>query len=125
MLNWNEVKQMAQDGITIGSHGHTHSILSRMPIEKARGDIYDSKRTIEENLGVKVKHFAYPNGREEDFSEELKEYCQEIGFESVSTAIYGVNGPLNGNALALKRVGAISPVWLLAGELVREFLKRQ
>ena len=87
MLSWNEVKQMAQDGITMGSHGHTHSILSRMAIEKAKEDILNSKKIIEEKLGVQVKHFAFPNGREEDFSEELRGYYQEIGFESVSTAV--------------------------------------
>jgi peptidoglycan/xylan/chitin deacetylase (PgdA/CDA1 family) len=62
MLNWNEVQGMAKDGITIGSHSHTHPILSRMPIQKAKEEILESKKILEENLSIKVKHFAFPNG---------------------------------------------------------------
>jgi peptidoglycan/xylan/chitin deacetylase (PgdA/CDA1 family) len=123
MLNWDEIKEMAKNGITIGSHSHTHPILSRMPLQKAKEDIFTSKKIIEENLCIKVKHFAYPNGRGEDFSEELRNYCKEIGFESVASLIHGTNNPSNGNTFALKRIGATSPVWMLAGELVRLFWK--
>lgn len=123
MLNWNEVKKMAANGITTGSHSHTHPILSSMPFEKAKEEILNSKKMIEENLGIQVKHFAFPNGKEEDFNEELRNYCQEIGFESVASVIYGTNNTLNGNTMGLKRISATSPVWMLAGELVRLFWK--
>lgn len=123
MLNWDEVKKMAEDGMTIGSHSHTHPILSQMPIQKAKEEIYRSKNTIEEHLGIRVRHFAFPNGREEDFSEGLREYCREIGFESVASVIYGTNDVSNGNTLGLKRISAISPVWMMAGELVKLFIR--
>ena len=123
MLNWNEVKKMAASGITTGSHSHTHPILSSMPFEKSKEEIFNSKKMIEENLGIQVKHFAFPNGRKEDFSEELRDYCKEIGFESVASVIYGTNNTLNGNTMGLKRISATSPVWMLAGELVRLFWK--
>jgi len=123
MLNWDEVQGMAKDGITIGSHSHTHPILSRMPVQEAKVEIFNSKKIIEENLGIQAKHFAFPNGREEDFSEELRDYCREIGFESVASVIYGTNDPSNTNTFALKRIGATSPIYMLAGELVRLFWK--
>jgi len=123
MLNWDEVQIMAKNGITIGSHSHNHPILSRMPIQKAKEEIFKSKKVIEENLGIKVKHFAFPNGKEEDFNEELGDYCREIGFESIASVIYGTNGASKGNTLVLKRVVAVSPVWMLAGELVRLFMR--
>jgi peptidoglycan/xylan/chitin deacetylase (PgdA/CDA1 family) len=123
MLNWDEVLEMTKNGITIGSHSHTHPILSRMPIQEAREEISNSKEVLEKNLDIKVKHFSFPNGREEDFSEELRDYCQEIGFESICSVIYGTNDASEGNAFALKRVGAINSVPMLAGELVRLFCK--
>jgi peptidoglycan/xylan/chitin deacetylase (PgdA/CDA1 family) len=125
MLNWEEVQKMARDGITIGSHGHTHSILSKMSVDKAKEDILTSKKIIEEKLGIKVKHFSFPNGREEDFSEELGNYCRAIGFESIASAVYGVNDPNSdsGNASSIKRIGANSPMWLMAGELFREIVR--
>jgi peptidoglycan/xylan/chitin deacetylase (PgdA/CDA1 family) len=124
MLNWDEVQEMRKDGITIGSHSHTHPILSRMPIQKAKDEILNSKKTAEKNVNIKVKHFSFPNGREQDFSEELRDYCREIGFESICSVIYGRNDASAGNAFALKRVGAISPVSMLTGELIRLFCKR-
>jgi len=124
MLNWDEVQEMRKDGITIGSHSHTHPILSRMPIQEAKDEILHSKRIAERNADAQVKHFSFPNGREEDFSEELRDYCREIGFESVCSVIYGTNDASEGNAFTLRRVGAISPVSMLAGELVRLFCRR-
>jgi peptidoglycan/xylan/chitin deacetylase (PgdA/CDA1 family) len=123
MLNWDEVQEMAKNGITIGSHSHTHPILSRMPIQKAKEEILNSKKILEKNVDIKVKHFSFPNGREEDFSEELRDYCREIGFESICSVIYGANDASKKNQFTLKRVGAIHPVSLMAGELVRLFFR--
>ena len=114
---------MANDGVTIGSHGHTHSVLSKMSVNKAKEDILTSKKIIEEKLGIEVKHFSFPNGREEDFSEELMDYCQKIGFKSVASVVYGMNDPFNGNVFSIKRIGARSPVWMMAGELFREIIR--
>jgi len=100
-----------------------------MPVDKAKEDILTSKKIIEEKLGIKVKHFSFPNGREEDFSEELRDYCRQIGFESIASAVYGVNDPNSGKTSSIKRIGANSPVWMMAGELFREivqwYLKRK
>jgi peptidoglycan/xylan/chitin deacetylase (PgdA/CDA1 family) len=123
MLNWDEVKEMANNGFIIGNHSHTHPILSRMPVQKGKEEIFESKKIIEKNLGIKVKHFAFPNGKEEDFNEELKDYCQEVGFESVASVISGTNNALKGDTMNLKRISATTPAWMLAGELVRLFWK--
>ena len=123
MLNWSEVKNMAQNGITFGAHSHTHPILSQMPLHQAKEDILYSKKVIEENLGIKVKHFAFPNGRDQDFSEELRDYCREIGFKSVASVNYGLNDSKIDSAMRLKRIGATSPVWIMAGDLTREVVR--
>ena len=123
MLKWSEVKNMAQNRITFGAHSHTHPILSRMPFQKAKEDIFYSKKIIEENLGIKVRHFAFPNGRDQDFSEELRDYCREIGFKSVASVNYGLNDSKIDSAMRLKRIGATSPVWIMAGDLTREVVR--
>lgn len=122
MLNWDELKEMARNGITFGSHSHTHPILSRMPLKEAKEEILISKRIIEEQLGAEVKHFAYPNGRAEDFTEELRRYCAEIGFESVASVIYGANNGSRGNLYSLRRISAMCPISLFAGKMTRLFL---
>lgn len=125
MLNWDEVREMAANGITFGSHSHTHPILSKMPLEEAKDEILISKTTIEQQLGMEVKHFAYPNGRAEDFSEELREYCREIGFESVASVIHGVNNGGADEALSLKRIPATRPIGFFSSELLKQLSQRK
>ena len=123
MLNWAEVEEMWRGGVTFGAHSHTHPILSRMDHESAKQEILLSKELIEENLGCKVRHFAFPNGREQDFTEPLRSYCEEIGFESVATVVHGLNGGCDGNAMRLKRMGAKAPVSEMAGGMLREMVR--
>jgi peptidoglycan/xylan/chitin deacetylase (PgdA/CDA1 family) len=113
---------MAANGITFGSHSHTHPILSRMPLDQAKEEILISKKILEERLGTEVKHFAIPNGGKDDFSDELRDYCRGIGFESAATLIHGKNDGRS-NAFNLRRVGAGSPIWLFAGELLLQFVR--
>jgi len=123
MLNWDEVCTMSKAGITFGAHTHTHPILTKMPLDEAKKDILRSKQKIEKELGSEVKHFAYPNGREEDFNEDLRQYCKEIGFSSVSTLNYGNNKRLF-DIWRLKRISSESPISLFAVNVIRAFLKK-
>lgn len=123
MLNWEEVREMADYNITLGAHSMTHPILSKMPFELAKREILESKLAIENVLETTVKHFAFPNGRMEDFSQELKQYCQEIGFESVSTTVYGHN-QVDSDVYALKRLAPGKNMPIFAFDLIREFLKK-
>ncbi len=124
MLSWDEVREMAENGITMGCHTHSHPILSKMSLPDAKTEILISKQIVEEQLKMPVRHFAYPNGRAEDFSEDLRDYCREIGFASVASVIYGVNDPADWNAFCVKRVAAVSPTWKMAGVLTRLFMQQ-
>jgi peptidoglycan/xylan/chitin deacetylase (PgdA/CDA1 family) len=124
MLNWDEIKEMVGDGITIGSHSHSHPILSRMPVDEAKQEISRSKMIIEEQLGVPAKHFAFPNGERDDFSEELREHSRGVGIRSVTSLIHGANYDGRGDLFNLKRLGAKSPIYIFAWSLTRMYLKK-
>ena len=62
---WDELREMAANGIEIGAHTVTHPILSRMA--DPAPEILESKRRIQEELQRHVLHFAYPNGLWRDF----------------------------------------------------------
>ena len=62
---WDELREMAANGIEIGAHTVTHPILSRMA--DPAWEILESKKRIEEELQRPVPHFAYPNGLRRDF----------------------------------------------------------
>lgn len=122
MLNWDEVKEMSANKISFGSHSHTHPILSRVPLHEAQDDIRYSKQVLEAQLCGKVRHFAYPNGRKEDFSEDLRTYCREIGFDTVATVVFGTVDA-GADPFSLNRIGVVNPVWNMAGELTRKFIR--
>ena len=49
-------------GMTVGSHGRTHAILSREGKDRAREEAASSRAKLELELGSSVRHFAYPDG---------------------------------------------------------------
>ena len=102
-LSWDEVREMARNGITIGAHTVTHPILTRVPKDTAESEILESKLTIEKEIGQPVHLFAYPNGQPEDFNEELEGVVESLGFEAAFTTM---SGPIDATALpfTLKRV---------------------
>lgn len=91
MLSWDEVRTMSRAGIHFGSHTATHPILSRVDLGRARSEIVESKRTIEEELGVAVDGFAYPNGSRADFLPETKTLLRDAGYAYAVTTIPGSN----------------------------------
>lgn len=91
MLTWDEVKAMHKSRISFGSHTATHPILSRLSTDRASEEIYGSKRVIEEVLGAPVTTFAYPNGREKDFTDLTKKILKEAGYACAVSTIFGSN----------------------------------
>lgn len=91
MLTWDQVKTMSGGGVHFGSHTVTHPILSRLPGERVKKEIWDSKAVIEGHLGTSVKTFAYPNGRRGDFNEITKKCLSEAGYTCALTTIWGRN----------------------------------
>jgi len=118
MLNWNEVIEMNQNNIHFGAHTISHPTLSKMELLEAKREIHESKVEIENKLGCKVNHFAIPNGKEGDFSEELKRYCKEIGFRTVVTTEPGVVS-VQSDPYFLKRINPPPPIHIFACELAR------
>ncbi|MDI1436864.1 polysaccharide deacetylase family protein [Polyangium sorediatum] len=60
---WREVREMAERGMLIGSHGRTHRFLDDLPEEAARAELRDSKATIEDHVGGVVEQASFPGGR--------------------------------------------------------------
>ncbi|CAN5901163.1 polysaccharide deacetylase family protein [soil metagenome] len=119
MMTWGEVRALADSGIDIGSHGVSHAILTKLGFQEACGEIRVSKAIIEDKIQRPVRHFAYPNGREEDFSDALRDACVASGYDSVSSCVWGVNRPHRDTPFFLKRIGLIggsAPTLLLSLE---------
>ena len=91
MLDWEHVKAMSAQNVEFGAHTVTHPILSKLSRRQVKQEIRISKEIIEANLKIPVKHFAYPVGRREDFTDGVKKVLRDAGFECAVTTIFGSN----------------------------------
>lgn len=61
-LNWQMLREMSRMGMTVGSHTRTHPLLGKEPWQKVIDEAQGSRRALEQELGMTVAHFAYPDG---------------------------------------------------------------
>jgi peptidoglycan/xylan/chitin deacetylase (PgdA/CDA1 family) len=108
MLTWNQVRFMQSRGIDFGGHTVTHPFLSRMTSEGFLWEVSECKRRIEEETQLPALHFAYPNGREEDFGLANKELIRMAGYRAAVTTIWGTNNSST-DPMALRRGGPWEP----------------
>ncbi len=77
VLTWDQVSELDEAGLEIGSHGVTHTILTRIDHSRAVAEIHDSRRELARVLGKPPESFAYPNG---ESSPELAHAVRESGY---------------------------------------------
>jgi peptidoglycan/xylan/chitin deacetylase (PgdA/CDA1 family) len=90
MVSWDQVREMHQNGIEFGGHTMNHPILTRVPLDRAREEIFGSKARVEAELGKETFGFAYPNGLEDNFNEDIQRVTEEAGCGVAFTLL---NGP--------------------------------
>ena len=101
MLSWEDIKNMSNNGISFGSHGMSHSILTTLSPEDAKFEIAESKKIIKEKTGLDVKIFSYPNGSEKDFNEDIIQMLRNNRYIAACSLMRGVNN--NVSLMALRR----------------------
>ncbi len=60
LLTWEEARDLAQRGYTLGSHTANHLMLRRLDDQSAFAEIQNSKMLLQEQLGMQVDFFSYP-----------------------------------------------------------------
>ncbi|MBN2226726.1 MAG: polysaccharide deacetylase family protein [candidate division Zixibacteria bacterium] len=73
-----QIREMADCDITIGSHGRSHRSLADMSSRLLKLELEHSKKDIEEITGKKVRYLSYPFGR---FTAEVETRALEAGYE--------------------------------------------
>jgi glycosyltransferase involved in cell wall biosynthesis/peptidoglycan/xylan/chitin deacetylase (PgdA/CDA1 family) len=102
MMSWEDVRTMHREGITFGSHGMNHVILTRLSDKEIRREIGDAKELIRKRTGVDTKLFAYPNGEAKDFNREVERHLHRHDYVTACTLIKGLND-CTSDRLALRR----------------------
>ena len=87
-LNWDEIRMLKSEGVTIGAHSHTHNHMPDLSIEEKKNEIEISNKIFLKELGLIPSLFAYPYGEtDEKTFELLKEYKFKVAFGQHSGVI--------------------------------------
>jgi peptidoglycan/xylan/chitin deacetylase (PgdA/CDA1 family) len=95
LLDRSELKEMAESGLTIGSHTLSHPMLSQMQAEHAWKEVADSRRVLEEALQRPVWALAYPFGDPGSVTYREMEMANRAGYK---WAFSNCEGGLQGSA---------------------------
>ena len=129
-LPWETLRSLAgAPGVTIGAHTLSHPMLAKHPQEFARTEIVESKARLEAELGLPIRHFAYPVGDPTSAGSRDFALVRDAGFVSAVTTRPGHLAPehaahlhalprvsLNGlhqNEPALRALLSGLPFWLM------------
>jgi peptidoglycan/xylan/chitin deacetylase (PgdA/CDA1 family) len=107
-LSWDEAKAMIGGGMAIGSHCHSHCVLSKLQLEEQSRELNQSRGLLKERLGINAEAIAYPIGGITSFSEQTQALAQKAGY-SIAFSYYGGTNPLGQpNPYNVKRTGILA-----------------
>lgn len=126
MLDWAQVRELAQAGWTIGAHTVSHPNVALVAPAEAEAEIAGSRDAIAARIGSAPEHFAYPNsgGAHRYFDPATGALLGRLGFRSAVTSQPGVLRA-GADRYALPRIGVgprLAPVSELAAALARQRL---
>ena len=79
MMSWDQIRELAQAGVTIGNHGAAHAHMAFADAAANRSDIAKATRRFKAELGQAPRLFAYPYG---EYGSALREIVIEAGFDA-------------------------------------------
>ena len=82
------LRELADDGMVIGSHSVTHRYLPGLAHHEASTEIHQSKRMLEDLLGREVTSFSYPMG---GWNHPLRNLVAGAGYRTAVTVLRGRN----------------------------------
>lgn len=100
-LTIEQMKELLDNRIMIGSHGCTHRYLPALPIKEIEAEVHRSKEALEQKLGHPIPFFCYPYG---GFSKEIVEIVRKAGYLAALTTNRGFKDQSPQNHYAIWRI---------------------
>lgn len=114
VLGWNQLRELAKDGVTLGSHTQTHPIMTQLSGDKIRKEVRGAQQDLMREIGFALPIFCYPNG---DHDETVAQILMEEGIVLGFGVAPGINDLSSTNLLSLRRISiyprtSMSIFWL-------------
>jgi hypothetical protein len=98
VMPWSELRELLNSGHSIGSHTHTHLMLTTCSDFALANELTTSKDILEQALGVEVVSISMPGGR---VNARIIAACAHAGYQRVYTSRPGENVPASTNSPAV------------------------
>ncbi len=87
-LNWDQIRQLKSEGVSIGAHSHSHYHMSDLSVDEVKNEIEISNNIFLRELGEIPSLFAYPYGEaNQKIIDLLKDYKFKVAFGQHSGVI--------------------------------------
>jgi hypothetical protein len=116
-LDWDQIREMSQEGVAFGNHTVTHPVLDRLPPEACQTEIRAAAQVLRQLPGA-TETLAYPFGGHDETTRQI---ALELGCRSILD-VEGVNRDLDPTRIGRIKVGSHSAAVLFARmEIVEPF----
>lgn len=118
-MDWDMVREMHHAGMAIGGHTVHHPILSSLPADAQRTEIEGCAARLRDEIGIEMRHFAYPVGSPAAFNADTMRLLHEAGVRH-AYSFYGGVARAGSAPLDLQRVAVYDT---LGRDLFRAMVK--
>ena len=88
MMDWNQIRELSENGFEIGSHTASHPYLDAMDQDAMRADLERAHNAIAEHTGTAPTSLAYPDGR---FNAAVVDELKRLGYACAVSTMSGTN----------------------------------
>ncbi|MDP3789084.1 MAG: polysaccharide deacetylase family protein [Candidatus Omnitrophota bacterium] len=82
-MGWKEITELKSNGMTIGSHGMTHRLLTTLKNEELDYELKESKRILEDNLNISITSLSIPRGFH---NKKVMDMAKAAGYDQIFTS---------------------------------------
>ncbi len=100
MLDLNDLSQLADRGVEVGAHSHSHAMLDLLRPGQLGSEVQAPRTVLREASGQAVRSFAYPHGYS---NRSVRSAVVEAGFESAVSVHHSLSDGLS-EGLEIPRV---------------------
>ena len=87
-LNWDQIRELKDEGVKIGAHSHTHAHMPDITLEEAKKEIEISNKIFLKEIGEIPSLFAFPYGEtNSELMNLIKDYKFKVAFGQHSGVI--------------------------------------
>lgn len=109
MMNWDEIKQLSEDGYYIGSHTVSHKPLGTISDQgEIKKELLNSGQRIKEKLGYFPKTISYPIG---SYNEMTIKIAKEVGYQIGLAVKQDIYNPKKDNIFEVPRIELYNERW--------------